>query len=80
MEDSVTQGRFELYRKGKNSFETEFKMEYAYSNCLKKILSVLFPKVSINIVNAGINGDNTSRACKRIKDVLSHRSDKGMRN
>ena len=74
--DSVTQGCFELYMKNKDEYETEFEPEYAYSNCLKKMIGVLFPGAPINIINAGISGDNTSWACKRLeRDVLDYNPD-----
>ncbi len=74
--DSVTQGCFELYMKRKDEFETEYKSEYAYHNCLKKILSLLYPEVPVNIVNAGISGDNSSGGVARLeRDVISHNPD-----
>lgn len=74
--DSVTQGCFELYMKTKEGFETEFRSEYAYHNCLKKILALFFPSVPVNIINAGISGDGTSGGLTRLeRDVISHNPD-----
>ena len=41
--DSVTQGCFELYRKGEDGFETYFDKNGAYHLYLSKILSVPLP-------------------------------------
>lgn len=71
--DSVTQGCFELYMKGEQQYETEFRSNDAYHNCLKKMLAFLFPNVPVNIINAGISGDNTYGGVKRLqRDVISH--------
>lgn len=74
--DSVTQGCFELYMKGENRYETEFLSESAYHNCLKKMLAFLFPNVPVNIINAGVSGDNTYGGVKRLqRDVITHNPD-----
>lgn len=74
--DSVTQGCFELYMKADNQYETEFESESAYHNCLKKMLAFLFPNVPVNIINAGISGDNACGGAKRVKrDVIPHNPD-----
>ena len=74
--DSVTQGCFELYMKAENVYETEFDSEYAYHNCLKKIFSVLFPNVPLNIINAGISGNNSTDGLNRLeRDVIAYKPD-----
>lgn len=74
--DSVTQGCFEIYNKSENEIETVFDKNYAYHNYVAKILSVVFPNVPVNIINAGLSGDFTGHALKRIKqDVISHNPD-----
>lgn len=65
--DSVTQGCFEIYNKSENEIETVFDKNYAYHNYVAKILSVVFPNVPVNIINAGLSGDFTGHALKRIK-------------
>ena len=74
--DSVTQGCFEIYKTGKESIETCFDYENSYSNKLKQIISLLYPKAQINIINSGISGDNSSNGLKRLeRDILSYSPD-----
>ena len=70
--DSVTQGCFELYRKGEKH-STIFDQKNAYSNRVAEILAMLYPKCRVNIINAGISGDSTKGGLQRLdRDVLSH--------
>lgn len=74
--DSVTQGCFEVYMKTKDTIETIFEREYAYHTDLGKILSVLYPSVPVNIINAGISGDSAPHGAKRLeRDVLRYHPD-----
>ena len=74
--DSVTQGCFEIYEKSKGEIETVFDKNHAYHNYVAKILSVLFPSVPVNIINAGMSGDNAPHALERIEeDVLRYHPD-----
>lgn len=74
--DSVTQGCFEVYCKSENSIETVFDKNCAYHTYIAKIFSVLCPSVPVNIINAGISGDNAPHGFERIeKDVISHGPD-----
>lgn len=74
--DSVTHGVFEIYPRPDGSFDPEFDRGAVYHNKVARILSMLYPSVGINIVNAGINGDRAPRALERLeRDVLSHRPD-----
>lgn len=74
--DSVTQGCFEIYLKKDRTIETVYDKKYAYHSYLSEMLSYIFHGASLNIVNAGISGDNTESAIKRIeRDVLIHRPD-----
>lgn len=73
--DSVTQGCFELYRT-EDSFETEFRSFEAYHAKLKRMLEEVFPCVPINIINAGISGDNAPSGRKRLsRDIISFHPD-----
>ena len=56
--DSVTQGCFELYTPTECTLETEFRSYQAYHAKLRRMLEELYPSVPINILNAGISGDN----------------------
>ena len=64
--DSVTQGCFELYRKGEEGFETYFDKNAAYHMHLSKILSVIFPTVPVNIINAGVSGGSATHGLERM--------------
>ncbi len=69
--DSVTQGCFELYRTGEDSIETEFRSGQAYHSKLKGLLETVFPSVPLNIINAGISGDNAQNGRHRLgRDIL----------
>lgn len=73
--DSVTQGCFELYRT-EDSFETEFRSFEAYHAKLKRMLEEVFPCVPINIINAGISGDDAPSGRKRLsRDIMSFQPD-----
>ena len=74
--DSVTQGCFEPLRKAENQIEPVFEQDKAYHHRLAKMLSVLYPKVPVNIINAGISGDGAPGGLRRMeKDVLRHDPD-----
>lgn len=73
--DSVTQGCFELYEKGGHT-ETVFDKVHSYEMYIFNILSVLFPSVPVNIINAGISGDTAENGAKRIeRDIIRHQPD-----
>lgn len=74
--DSVTQGCFELYRKDADNLETEFRSYEAYHSKLKRMLEEVFPSVPVNIINAGISGDNAQNGRKRLsRDILPFQPD-----
>lgn len=69
--DSVTQGCFECYIDENSEIQTVFDKNSAYHNYIAKIFSVLYPTVPINIINAGISGDNAPHGYERLeRDVL----------
>lgn len=74
--DSVTQGCFECYQLNEGGIETVFDKEHAYHHYVDRIFSLLYPNVPLNIINAGISGDNTSGALARLeRDVLLQHPD-----
>lgn len=74
--DSVTQGCFELYKTGKESFETEFCIEDGYHTKLRSILQMLYPSVPINMIHAGISGDSAEGGLSRVeRDVCAYKPD-----
>lgn len=65
--DSITQGCFE---------ESVYDYESVYHERLRKKLNMLFPGVPINVINAGIGGDNAANGLTRLeRDVLSYSPD-----
>lgn len=73
--DSVTQGCFEIYKIG-NGIETVFDKKSSYEMGVFNILATLYPNVPVNIINAGISGDNAPHGLERVeKDVLRHSPD-----
>ncbi|MBQ3014721.1 MAG: GDSL family lipase [Clostridia bacterium] len=74
--DSVTQGVFELPLKRGGGFETVYDTENVYHRYVGKLLALLYPNVPLNIINAGIGGNNTRHAVARLeRDVLSYHPD-----
>ena len=73
--DSVTQGCFECYFDEKG-VQTVFDAKSAYPTRVKEILNLLFPAAQINIINAGISGDNTVNGNKRFeRDIALDKPD-----
>lgn len=69
--DSVTQGCFEVYIDSSGDIETVFDKNSAYHNYIARIFSVLYPNVPVNIINAGISGDNAPHGFERMeRDVF----------
>ncbi|MBQ8758600.1 MAG: SGNH/GDSL hydrolase family protein [Clostridia bacterium] len=74
--DSVTQGCFEIFKPTVGNVETIYDPEYAYHRYVAKIFGILYPKVPINIINAGLSGDNVVHGLERLeRDVLCHKPD-----
>lgn len=74
--DSVTQGCFALYRSPDGTLGTFFDQMHVYHQYLKQILSVLYPSVPINIINAGISSNTAQDGLRRLeRDVICHRPD-----
>lgn len=74
--DSVTQGCFELYKTGENSFETVFDRTNSYSEKLRTLLQMVYPSVGVNIINCGISGDNAPNGLSRMeRDILPYSPD-----
>ncbi len=74
--DSITQGCFEVYKPTETTIETVFDKNSAYHTYLNRILSVVYPSVPINIINAGISGGSAPHGLARLeRDVLRHEPD-----
>lgn len=74
--DSVTQGSFELYTTPGNNLGGIFDYKNVYHNRLKEDLALLFPEATLNVINAGIGGDNAVGGLARLdRDVLRFHPD-----
>ncbi len=74
--DSNTQGCFEVYDKENGKIDVVYDSKNAYHAHLSLLLGELFPRAAVTIVNAGISGDSTEGALKRLeRDVLSENPD-----
>lgn len=74
--DSITEGCFEIYTDKLGNIQTCVDAENVYHNKLKRIFSMLYPTVPLNIINAGISGNCSWDALKRIEsDVIRHSPD-----
>lgn len=74
--DSVTQGCFEIYKKSNGGLETVYDQQNSYEAGVWRILSTLYPSCTVNIINAGINGDTATGGLGRLeRDVLRHDPD-----
>ena len=74
--DSVTHGCFELRLVNEQAFDTVYERRNSYSERLVHMLNVFYPRAQINLINAGISGDNAPNGAKRlVRDVLVYRPD-----
>ena len=74
--DSVTDGVFELKEGEENRIDPIYDKEHVYHNDLCRLLHLLYPSVSVNVINAGINGTSSVSGNERLeKDVLAYRPD-----
>ena len=74
--DSVTQGCFEIFNSANNGTDTVYDKRNSYEMGVFDILCTLYPSVTVNIINAGISGDNAPHGLSRLeRDVLRHAPD-----
>ena len=74
--DSNTQGCFEVYETEREGVSVVYDQKNAYHAILSHLLSELFPKAAVTVVNAGISGDSSEGGLKRLaRDVLSEKPD-----
>lgn len=74
--DSVTQGCFELLERADEGFDNCHDRDHVYHAYLQQILSVLYPSVPVNIINAGVAGKDAAHGLARLdRDVLAHKPD-----
>ena len=73
--DSITQGCFECYFDDKG-VQTVFDAKSAYPTRVKEILNMLYPSAQINVINAGISGDNAVNGNNRFeRDIAPYNPD-----
>lgn len=74
--DSVTQGCFEIYKTKTGGIATVFDRSSTYHGYLDKILTLLYPNVPVNVINAGISGGSAPHGLERLeRDVIRHQPD-----
>lgn len=74
--DSVTQGCFDVYRDKEGNIETFFEQKYSYHRYVSDILGMLYPRVPVNIINAGLSGGDAAEGLARLdRDVLRFKPD-----
>ena len=74
--DSLTQGCFEIYKKENGHIETVYDKRHSYAMHVFDILCTLIPIVTVNIIGAGISGDNAPGGLARVeRDILRHEPD-----
>lgn len=78
--DSITNGIFEIHpgrdENGNFTFADVCRQEEGYVAHLRKLLHTLYPRAQLNVINAGISGDNAPNAVGRMeRDLLVYRPD-----
>lgn len=74
--DSVTQGCFEIYKTAEGTVDTVYDQQHSYAAGVWRILSTLYPKCPIHVINAGISGDTAKGGFARLeRDVLRYAPD-----
>ena len=73
--DSVTEGCFELFPAGEG-YDTVRDPAHGYVSLLSERLTREFPDLSLNIINAGISGNNTEDGLARMnRDLIARKPD-----
>ena len=74
--DSITEGCFELYDNHAGGIDIIRDPRSGYVNLVTDRLRRLFPETEIETINAGVGGDSTGHALKRIEaDVIDKNPD-----
>ena len=58
--DSVTHGCFEVFFNEKGQIDTVYEPWNGYAALLERRLRALYPAAAVNVLNAGISGDNAT--------------------
>lgn len=78
--DSVTNGIFEVYpcldEEGNFATHDVCQQSEVYVAHLQRLLNLLYPRAQLNVINAGVSGDNAPNAVTRLdRDLLPYRPD-----
>ena len=78
--DSVTNGIFEVYpcrdANGNFAISDVCDQDRCYVARLRSLLHLLYPRAQLNIINAGVSGDNAPNALTRLdRDLLPYHPD-----
>jgi len=78
--DSITNGIFEVYpctdANGNFAISDVCEQDKGYVAHLRRLLHLLYPRAQLNIINAGVSGDNAPEALKRLeRDLLAYKPD-----
>lgn len=74
--DSVTQGCFEIIPRNDKGFVSVHDRQSVYHTELSRMLSILYPTVPLNIINAGVAGKTAKHGLERLhRDVISRSPD-----
>lgn len=69
--DSVTHGCFEVYETGTGGIDCQYDYDNVYHARLRRKIAQLYPRATVNILDAGVSGDGTKGGLARIeRDVL----------
>lgn len=78
--DSITNGIFEVYpctdNNGNFAISDVCEQDRGYVAHLRSLLHLLYPRAQLNIINAGVSGDNAPNALTRLdRDLLPYKPD-----
>ena len=78
--DSVTNGIFEVYpvtdANGNFAIDDVCEQDKNYVAHLRRLLHLLYPRAQLNVINAGVSGDNAPNAATRLeRDLLRYAPD-----
>ena len=74
--DSVTQGCFELVKEQNGKINARYAPGSSYVRKLQDEIYRLYPVASVNVINSGLAGDNSTKALERFdRDVVRYSPD-----
>lgn len=78
--DSITNGIFEVYpcrdANGNFAISDVCQQDEGYVAHLSSLLHLLYPRAQLNVINAGVSGDNAPNAATRLdRDLLAYHPD-----